>query len=55
MVLDDEIRSLIARRAAGPEIEQAAVEAGTRTLRTAAIHRVREGIFGPDELVRVLS
>ncbi len=55
MVLDDQIRSLIARRAAGPEIERAAVEAGTRTLRTAAIHKVRAGLIGPDELVRVLS
>ncbi len=55
MVLDDQIRALIARRAAGHEIERAAIEAGTRTLRTAAIHRVRDGLIGPDELVRVLS
>jgi type IV pilus assembly protein PilB len=55
MLLDDEIRSLIARRAGGPQIEAAAVAAGTRTLRLAAVQRVRDGILGPDELVRVLS
>ncbi len=55
MVLNDEIRALIARRSSGPEIEQASVEAGMRTLRVAGARRVRDGIFGPDELLRVLS
>ena len=55
MVLDDEIRALIARRSSGPEIEQASVEAGMRTLRVAGARRVRDGVFGPDELIRVLS
>ena len=55
MVLDDEIRALIARRASGPEIEHAAVDAGMRTLRMAGARRVRDGLFGPDELIRVLS
>jgi type IV pilus assembly protein PilB len=55
MVLNDEIRALIARRSSGPEIEHAAVEAGMRTLRVAGARRVRDGIFGPDELIRVLS
>jgi type IV pilus assembly protein PilB len=55
MVLNDEIRALIARRSSGPEIEQASVDAGMRTLRVAGVRRVRDGIFGPDELLRVLS
>jgi type IV pilus assembly protein PilB len=55
MVLNDEIGALIARRAAGPEIQRAAVAGGMRTLRTAGAHRVRDGLFGPDELIRVLS
>jgi type IV pilus assembly protein PilB len=55
MVLDDEIRALIARRASGPDIERAAVAAGMRTLRIAGARRVRTGLFGPDELIRVLS
>jgi type II secretory ATPase GspE/PulE/Tfp pilus assembly ATPase PilB-like protein len=55
MVFDDEIRALIARRASGPEIEHVAVAAGMRTLRVAGARRVRDGIFGPDELIRVLS
>jgi type IV pilus assembly protein PilB len=55
MLVDDEIRALIARRAAGPDIERAAVAGGTRTLRAAALQRVRSGIFGPDEFIRVLS
>jgi type IV pilus assembly protein PilB len=55
MVLDDEIRSLIAHRCSGPDIERAAVEGGMRTLRVAGARRVRDGVFGPDELIRVLS
>ncbi len=55
MVLTDEIRALIARRAAGPEIEKVAIEGGMRTLRIAGARRVRDGAFGPDELLRVLS
>jgi type IV pilus assembly protein PilB len=55
LVLDDEIRALIARRSSGPEIEHAAVMSGMRTLRVAGARRVREGVFGPDELIRVLS
>ncbi|MGZ4691218.1 MAG: GspE/PulE family protein [Acidimicrobiia bacterium] len=55
MLLDDQIRSLIARRAPGPEIERAAIEGGMRTLREAGARRVRAGLFGPDELIRVLS
>lgn len=55
MTLNDEIRSLIAHRASGPDIERAAVAAGTNTLRNAAIARVRECAIGPDEMVRVLS
>jgi type IV pilus assembly protein PilB len=55
MVLDDEIRALIAHRASGHEIERVAIAAGMRTLRVAGARRVREGLFGPDELVRVLS
>ena len=55
MILEDEIRALIARRASGPEIQRAAVEAGMRTLQVAGARRVRDGLFGPDELIRVLS
>jgi type IV pilus assembly protein PilB len=55
LLLDDEIRALIAQRSSGPDIEQAAVASGMRTLRVAGARRVREGMFGPDELVRVLS
>jgi type IV pilus assembly protein PilB len=55
LVLDDEIRGLIARRASGPEIEHTAVLSGMRTLRVAGARRVRQGVFGPDELIRVLS
>ena len=55
MTLDDEIRSLIAHRTAGPDIQRTAVENGMRTLRVAGARRVRDAIFGPDELLRVLS
>ena len=55
MTLNDDIRSLIAQRAAGPEIQRVAIEGGMRTLRIAGARRVREGTFGPDELLRVLS
>ncbi|MEO6467911.1 MAG: ATPase, T2SS/T4P/T4SS family, partial [Acidimicrobiia bacterium] len=55
MALDDEIRALIAQRTAGPEVQRIAVKNGMRTLRVAGARRVRDGIFGPDELLRVLS
>ena len=55
MTMSDDIRTLIARRAAGPEIQHVAIAAGMRTLRVAGARRVREGTFGPDELLRVLS
>ncbi len=55
MTMSDEIGALIARRASGPEIQNVAVEAGMRTLRIAGAHRVHEGVFGPEELLRVLS
>ena len=55
MVIDDEIRALVAHRASAPDVERAAVAGGMRTLRVAGARRVRDGIFGPDELIRVLS
>lgn len=55
MTMSDDIRGLIAQRAAGPEIQNVAVAAGMRTLRQAGARKVHEGIFGPDELLRVLS
>jgi hypothetical protein len=50
-----DIRALVAHRAPGPEIQTVAVEAGMRTLRQAGARKVHEGVFGPDELLRVLS
>ncbi len=55
MTMTDEIRALVAQRASGPEVERASIAGGMRTLRIAGIHRVHEGIFGPEELLRVLS
>ena len=55
MLLTDEIRAVIARRSSAPELERAAIEGGMRTLRIAGARRVRSGIFGPDELLRILS
>ena len=55
MTMTDDIRALVAQRAAGPEIQAVAVEAGMRTLIQAGARRVHEGLFGPDELLRVLS
>ena len=55
MTMSDDIRALVAQRAAGPEIQTVAIDAGMRTLRQAGARKVHEGIFGPDELLRVLS
>jgi len=55
MILDDELRAHIAMRTSGPELERIAVANGMRTLRVAGARRVRDGLFGPDELIRVLS
>jgi type IV pilus assembly protein PilB len=55
LTMSDDIRALVAHRAPGPEIQTVAVEAGMRTLRQAGARKVHEGVFGPDELLRVLS
>jgi type IV pilus assembly protein PilB len=55
MLVEDSIRSLVASRAPAPQIEAAALATGTRTLERAALARVHDGIFGPEEMFRVLS
>ncbi len=44
MVVSDEIRSLILRKASGDEIAAAAVAAGMRRLRDDGLEKVRQGI-----------
>ena len=53
LVLDDDIRQLIAARATASSIKQAAVSAGTRTLRDDGISKILAGITTISEVERV--
>lgn len=53
MILNDEIRELITRRAPARELKDAAARAGTRFLREAALDAVRSGETTLQEINRV--
>jgi type IV pilus assembly protein PilB len=55
MVLSDEIRSLILRKASGDEIAAAAVAGGMRRLREDGLEKVRQGMTSIPEILRVLG
>ena len=55
MVLTDEIRSLILRKASSEEIAAAATAAGMRRLRDDGLEKVRQGITSIPEVLRVLG
>jgi type IV pilus assembly protein PilB len=55
MVLSDEIRSLILRKAPGDEIAAAAVAGGMRRLREDGLEKVRQGTTSIPEVLRVLG
>jgi type IV pilus assembly protein PilB len=55
MVLTDEIRSLILRKASTDEIAAAAVAGGMRRLREDGLEKVRQGITSIPEVLRVLG
>ena len=55
MVLSDELRALILRKAPGDEIAAAAVAAGMRRLREDGLEKVRRGITSIPEVLRVLG
>lgn len=52
MLIDDNLRSLIVKRADGGMIKKAAIAAGMRTLREDAIAKVFNGVTTIDELLR---
>jgi general secretion pathway protein E len=51
--IDDGIRELIANRASATRIKERALAAGTRLLRTAALHAAARGVTSVDEVLRV--
>ncbi len=53
VVVDDEIRDLILRRAGANAIKDAAVRKGMRTLREDGWDRVRAGVTTPEEVIRI--
>ena len=53
LVVDDEVRSLVQARATAGGIKEAAVEAGTRTLRDDGVRKVRAGVTTVEEVARV--
>jgi type IV pilus assembly protein PilB len=55
MVLSEEIRSLILRKAPGDEIAAAAVAGGMRRLRDDGLEKVRQGTTSIPEVLRVLG
>jgi type IV pilus assembly protein PilB len=55
MVLSDELRALILRKAPGDEIAAAAMAAGMRRLREDGLEKVRRGITSIPEVLRVLG
>jgi type IV pilus assembly protein PilB len=55
LLLSDEIRDLVARRATSAEIEHAAIAAGMRTLREDGVRLCLEGVTTAAELRRIVS
>lgn len=55
LVINDEIREMIIRRAASPQIKEAAQRAGMTDLREAATEKVLGGITTVEELLRVTA
>ena len=53
MVMDEEIRDLTVQRVSTSVIKQAALQGGMKTLRMAALEKVRKGITTLDDLIRV--
>lgn len=55
MVMNDEIRKLVLKRASGTDIKKMAIETGLITLRDAGIRKVRSGVTSIEELLRTTS
>ena len=53
MTLTDELRSMILRGGSVAELKAAAVAGGMRTLREAAVAKVRQGVTSIEEALRV--
>ena len=53
MTLNDELRGMILRGGSVTELKAAAVEGGMRTLRRAAVRKVRQGVTSIEEALRV--
>jgi len=54
LMMNDEIRELIVRRASAAEIKEAALAAGMLTLYGDAMRKVRAGVIDVDEVLRVI-
>lgn len=55
LVVDEQIATLISRRATATEIEAAAIEAGMQTMFADGLTRVRDGLTSLEELARVVQ
>jgi type IV pilus assembly protein PilB len=55
MMMSNELRALILRKASGDEIAAAAVDAGMRRLREDGLEKVRKGITSMSEMLRVVG
>lgn len=55
MVMNDEIRKLVLKRASGTDLKKMAIETGLITLREAGIRKVRSGVTSIEELLRTTS
>jgi type IV pilus assembly protein PilB len=55
LLMDEEIRSLVLRRASADEIAAVAVDKGMRRLREDGLDKVRLGLTSPEEVLRVTA
>ena len=53
LLVDDQIRELILKKASAEEIKKAAIKSGMKTLREDGLLKVQEGITSLDEVIRV--
>ena len=48
------LKELVSRRATEAEMKSAAIDAGTRPLLADALHKMRQGLTTPEEILRVI-
>jgi type IV pilus assembly protein PilB len=55
MPLREELKEIILEGGSASELKRAAVQAGMKTLRQSGLHKIREGVTTPEEVLRVTA